>query len=184
MSHNCVERLIGSKERMRLRQRVIRAVCRKGEDCDRPNVLNVRPSDVPVTCDGFSRKQRRNARRDMHVKRGSGQSDSYAAHYQRNNRALQRDRKWSYRYAKEHGMIDAAMDFYAARGWPRGDVQLHHPGEGGARSHLNRDPSSWIFAPRCVHMAVLHGRACRHSHPKTGYKTFRKRRQPKRSGKR
>lgn len=179
MAEHCVQRVLGAKERIRLRNRVMRAACPKGVACERPNVLDLRPEDVPVTCPGVSAVSHR-GRRHLPVGRSQDQSASYAAHYQRNHRALQRDRKSSYRYAKAHGMVDAAVDFYAARGWPRGDVQLHHPGEGGARPHLNRDPKTWIFAPRCVHMAVLHGRACRHSHPKTGYRKFRPRRQPSR----
>lgn len=178
MEKGCVERLLTAKERIRLRAKVLRAPCAGGRRCERPTVLDVRPEDVPVTCASVHAGRTR-AHRRLPVRAQADQSSSYAAHYQRNHRALQRDRKRSYRFAKANGMVDAAKKFYAARGWPAGDVQLHHPGEGGSRPQLNLDPSTWVFAPRCVHMAVLHGRACRNSHPKTGYKTFRPRRQPR-----
>lgn len=73
-----------------------------------------------------------------------------------------RVRQRSLARARKLGLRQAAGAYYAGKGWTVGDVQLHHletaaAGEG--------EPESWVFAPRCVHMALLHGKECRKAHP-------------------
>lgn len=75
-------------------------------------------------------------------------------------RASLGDRKRSVQLAKTSGLWDAALAYYRRLGWD--EIQLHHMD--GIHSGVGT-PSRWVFAPRCIHMQLFHGKTCRKSHP-------------------